>query len=177
MSCLLYTSVDYTGITVVKHNDVLGDEVIDDSLYTISSTRNDDMANNIRYKITVSYEGYSWNINTYKDKWYGIVGSTYYYYRDHEKLIGMHDLSFYSNDFGRDLINTYYFNNDGTMLTGWMQNSDGTYYYFFETEPRNEWAKAENADDLITKGFQRGSMIKSSWAHIKACLLYTSRCV
>ena len=154
-------NVDYTGITVVKHNDVLGDEVIDDSLYTISSTRNDDIANNIRYKITVSYEGYSWNINTYKDKWYGIVGSTYYYYRDHEKLTGMHDLSYYSIQFGKDLVNTYYFNADGTMITRWKLNSDGTYYYFLETDE-------ENVDQLINLGYQRGAMIKSNWVKIRS---------
>ena len=154
-------NVDYTGITVVKHNDILGDEVIDDSLYTISSTRNDDIANNIRYKITVSYEGYTWNIDTYKDKWYGIVGNTWYYYQNHEKLTGMQDLSYYSIQFGKDLVNTYYFNTDGTMLTGWKLNSDETYYYFLETDEGN-------VDDLINLGYQRGAMIKSNWARIKS---------
>ena len=158
-------SVDYSGITVVKHNDVLGDEVIDNSLYTISNTRNDDIANNIRYKITVSYEGYSWNIDTYKKAWYGIVGSTYYYYKDCEKVTGIQQITYTDNN-GRYFDNTYYFNADGTMLTGWMQNPDGTYYYFLETEPRNEWANAENSNDLIKLGFPRGAMIKSNWAHI-----------
>ena len=160
-------NVDYTGITIVKHNDVLGDEVINNSLYTISNTRNDDIANNIRYKITVSYEGYSWNIDTYKKAWYGIPGGTYYYYRDHQKVTGMQDLYFKGAD-GREFTNKYYFNSNGTMFTGWMQNSDGTYYYFLETEPRNEWSNAENADELIAKGFPRGAMIKSNWAKVKS---------
>ena len=32
----------------------------------------------------------------------------------------MQDLAYYNSYFGRDTINTYYFNNDGTMLTGWQ---------------------------------------------------------
>ena len=154
-------SVDYTGITIVKHNDILGDETIPGSSYSFSNTRNDDIANNIRYKITVSYEGFSWNINTYKDKWYGILGSTYYYYRNHEKVTGMHDLSYYSIQFGKDLVNTYYFNADGTMITRWKLNSDGTYYYFLETDE-------ENVDQLINLGYQRGAMIKSNWVKIRS---------
>ena len=161
-------SVDYTGITIVKHNDVLGDEVIDSSLYTISSTKNDDIANNIRYQITVSYEGYTWNIDTYKKAWYGIPGGTYYYYRNHQKVTGMQDLYFHGAD-GRDFMNTYYFNNDGTMFTGWMQNPDGTYYYFHETENADiNRAGALNSDDISKAGYPRGSIVKSSWAKVRS---------
>ena len=143
-------SVDYTGITIVQHNDVLGDKVIDNSLYTISSTKNDDIANNIRYKITISYEGYTWNIDTYKDKWYGIVGNTWYYYQNHEKLSGMQDLAYYNSYFGRDTINTYYFNNDGTMLTGWQ--SIGGYWYYM------------NSSGQMTTGWQQ---IGGSWYFLR----------
>ena len=160
-------SVDYSGITIVQHNDVLGDEVIDDSLYTISNTRNDDIANNIRYKITVSYEGYSWNIDTYKKGWYGIPQSTYYYYRNYEKVTGMQDLYFHRDD-GRDFMNTYYFNSDGTMFTGWMQNSDGTYYYFWEGDYSITIPGVGNEEELSKSGFPRGSMVKSHWAKIRS---------
>ena len=166
-------NVDYTGITVVKHNDVLGDEVVDNSLYTISNTRNDEIANNIRYKITVSYEGYSWNIDTYKKAWYGISGGTYYYYRDHQKVTGMQDLYFKGAD-GREFTNKYYFNSNGTMFTGWMQNSDGSYYYFHETEGGIDLAQAMNSDDLTKLGFPRGAMIKSTWAKIRSAGTYNS---
>ena len=66
-------NVDYTGITIVKHNDVLGDETISSSSYLLSNTKNDDISNNIRYKITVSYQGYSWNFDTYKKGYRGDI--------------------------------------------------------------------------------------------------------
>ena len=165
-------NVDYIGITIVKHNDVLGDEVINNSLYTISNTRNDDIANNIRYKITVSYEGYSWNIDTYKKAWYGIQGSTYYYYKNHEKVTGLIENIYSYDTLVGDTYNTYYFNNDGTMFTGWMQNSDGTYYYFLEVAgsdggSSNTIASVGNYETLVKNKFQRGAMLKSCWALIR----------
>ena len=163
-------SIDYTGITVVKHNDVFGDEVIDSSLYTISSTRNDDIANNIRYKITVSYEGYSWNIDTYKKGWYGYYASTYYYYENCEKLTGMHDLYFYTSDLG-NTYNTYCFDNNGAMQTAWGQFSDGSYYYLYEPLDGDRNVASVNPSNQISFesiGAVRGAMIKSFWALIRS---------
>ena len=166
-------NVDYTGITIVKHNDILGDETIPSSSYSFSNTINDDIANNIRYKITVSYEGYTWNFDTYKDKWYGIQGSTYYYYINHQKVTGLIDNLYSYDTLVGDTYNTYYFNNDGKMFTGWMQNSDGTYYYFLEVPgsdggSNNTIASVGNYETLVKSKFQRGAMLKSCWGYIRS---------
>ena len=162
-------NVDYTGITIVKHNDVLGDEVIDSSLYTISSTRNDDIANNIRYQIIVSYEGYTWNIDTYKKGWYGYYASTYYYYENCQKLTGMHDLYYYTSDLG-NTYNTYYFDESGIMQTGWRQFENGKWYYLYEPLDYDKNVASVKLDvqaNFESIGAVRGVMIKSFWALIR----------
>ena len=162
-------NVDYTGITVVKHNDVLGDEIIDSSLYTISNSRNDDIANNIRYQITVSYEGYSWNIDTYKKGWYGYYASTYYYYENCKKLTGMHDLYYYTSDLG-NTYNTYYFDESGIMQTGWRQFENGKWYYLYEPldyDKNVASVKLDTQANFESIGAVRGVMIKSFWALIR----------
>lgn len=159
-------NVDYTGITLIKHNELLGDEVIDSKLYKITSTKNDDSTNNIRYQITIQYEDKTWTIDTYKKGWYGRTSTSWYYYKNHQKVTRMQNLSYVRPTDGKEFINTYLFNNDGLMLTGWKQNSDGTYYYFHETEGLNSAASTLNGQQLVEAGFPRGSMIKSNWAKI-----------
>ena len=67
-----------------------------------------------------------------------------------------------------NIINTYYFNSDGTMLAGWLQNSDGTYHYFLQGDYNSNVAGSSNLDDLTKLGFARGAMIKSNWVKIRS---------
>ena len=49
-----------------------------------------------------------------------------------------------------------------------MQNSDGTYYYFWEGDYSITIPGVGNEEDLSKSGFPRGSMVKSHWAKIRS---------
>ena len=156
--------VSYDGIKIVFYNLQGDDHYEGGKNYITNYAKNDENTENIRYTYTVKYnDDYSWDITTYKDEWYGTAFYDWYYYKNHEKITGEHDLVF------KNQLDTYYFDETGLMFTGWRKMSDGKWYYYFEFSGRNDPNVAvciyldPNRADL-----ERGFKLKSVWGYIKS---------
>ena len=130
-------------------------------------TTNTDNANNIRYVVTVSYKGYTFKINTYKDGWYGTELGVWYYYRNNNKVVGDQTLDWKGKTF------TYHFTLDGKMYTGWREDG-GEYRYYTEWDNNDLGITsgyldpAQKADWFENEGMERGVLLTNRWANIRS---------
>ena len=154
--------VSYDGIKILLYNSQ-SSKSLEGTTYITNYAKNENNDENIRYTYTIKYNNdYSWNVTTYKDSWYGIAWSDWYYYENHNKITGEHDLVF------RGKLDTYKFDNNGVMFTGWTQNSEGKWSYYMEVYD----SKIPNADvcmnlDPAIKDAERGFKLKNIWGDIR----------
>ena len=157
-------NVDYTGIKLrVKYKYGTVDQIINGIPYS-SSTVNNDNSNGVRYNIIVEYNGYKFNITTYKAGWYGIGGEDYWYYTGNGvKVTGDQYLPTSENSSNK---RWHYFYDDGRMYTGWRETSSGWVYYI-------EWAQNRNQEimpgaDNMKPNYERGSKLEETmWLYLK----------
>ena len=163
-------SINTAGIQLTLTYESGNTEIIDGTSYVTGYTTNTDNSSNVRHVITIKYDTYTLTTTTYKNGWYGAAGSTYYYYKNQEKLTGGDH--YLPNTNTSTISNYFYFNSDGTMLTGWRDvgscpvnsNVSTCWSYYLENNSGN--GNADNATSLGNAGFARGSQIRSNWAHV-----------
>jgi glucan-binding YG repeat protein len=158
-------SVNYSGIRIALSNNIEGNKIIDGKTYVTGCTTNTDDTYYIRHTITVSYSGYTWTIYTYKKGWYGVAGGNFYYWENHQKVVGEKQIS-YIDSSGKNYRNDYYFKESGLMHTGW-RSVNGKWIYYLETEYNTNLPTCNNANDIIKLGYPRGSKLKDRWIEIK----------
>ena len=154
--------VSYDGIKILLYNSQ-SSKSLEGTTYITNYAKNENNDENIRYTYTIKYNNdYSWNVTTYKDSWYGIAWSDWYYYENHNKITGEHDLVF------RGKLDTYKFDDNGVMVTGWTKDSEGKWSYYCEVNDN----KIPNADvcmnfDPAIKDAERGFKLKNIWGDIR----------